>query len=173
MIMATRCVAKGTARDALDAIAAARAAFPIWSRMKWQDRVRLLRKVVDLIEKRVYALAAANALDVGKNRLEALGDVQEAADLISYYCDAMERNKGFVLSMARDPLKGYQATNVSRLRPHGVWVVISPFNFPVALSAGPGRHRGRGIDWKPWRGRHHLHWLVRRGQAHMPDVELA
>ena len=129
--------AKGTAQDASDAIAAARAAFPTWSRMKWPNRVRLLRRVVDLIEKRVYALAAANALDVGKNRLEALGDVQEAADLISYYCDAMERNKGFVLSMARDPLKRYKATNVSILRPHGVWVVISPFNFPVALSGGP------------------------------------
>ena len=32
---------------------------------------------------------------------------------------------------------GYTATNVSVLRPHGVWVVISPFNFPAALTAGP------------------------------------
>jgi 1-pyrroline-5-carboxylate dehydrogenase len=128
---------KGTAQDAADALAAARLAFPAWSRMRWQDRVRLLRKVVGLIEKRVYEIAAAMALEVGKNRTEALGDVQETADLIAYYCDAMERNGGFIRPMGRDPLKGYRAANVSVLRPHGVWVVISPFNFPAALSGGP------------------------------------
>ena len=128
---------KGTAQDAADALAAARAAFPAWGRTRWQDRVRLLRKAVALIEKRVYEISAALALEVGKNRMEALGDVQEAADLIAYYCDAMERNGGFFRPMARDPLKGYRATNTSVLRPPGVWVVISPFNFPVALSGGP------------------------------------
>lgn len=129
--------AKGTAQDAADALAAARAAFPAWSGMRWQDRVRFLRRVVALIEKRVYEISAALALEVGKNRMEALGDVQEAADLIAYYCESMERNGGFIQSMGRDPLKGYKAVNVSVLRPHGVWVVISPFNFPVALSGGP------------------------------------
>jgi 1-pyrroline-5-carboxylate dehydrogenase len=39
--------------------------------------------------------------------------------------------------MGQDPLKGYQAQNVSLLRPYGVWVVISPFNFPAALTGGP------------------------------------
>ena len=129
--------AKGAAQDAAAALAAARAAFPAWSRTRWQERVRLLRKVVSLIEKRVYEISAALALEVGKNRMEALGDVQETADLIAYYCEAMERNNGFIRPMGRDPLKGYKATNVSVLRPHGVWVVISPFNFPASLSGGP------------------------------------
>jgi 1-pyrroline-5-carboxylate dehydrogenase len=39
--------------------------------------------------------------------------------------------------MGRDPLKGYTSTNLSVLRPYGVWAVISPFNFPVALGGGP------------------------------------
>jgi 1-pyrroline-5-carboxylate dehydrogenase len=39
--------------------------------------------------------------------------------------------------MCRDPLAGYNVTNVSILRPYGVWVVISPFNFPFALAGGP------------------------------------
>jgi 1-pyrroline-5-carboxylate dehydrogenase len=129
--------AKGAAQDAAAALAAARAAFPAWSRTRWQERVRLLRKVVSLIEKRVYEISAALSLEVGKNRMEALGDVQETADLIAYYCEAMERNNGFIRPMGRDPLKGYKATNVSVLRPHGVWVVISPFNFPASLSGGP------------------------------------
>jgi 1-pyrroline-5-carboxylate dehydrogenase len=128
---------KGTAQDVANALEAARRAFPLWSRRKWQDRVRLLRKVVALIEKRVYDIAAAVSLEVGKNRMEALGDVQETADLIAYYCDAMERHGGFIRPQGRDPLKGYRATNVSVLRPHGAWVVISPFNFPMALSGGP------------------------------------
>ena len=129
--------ARGTAQDALDALAAARAGFPAWSRRRWQDRTRLMRKVAALIEKRVYEIGAALALEVGKNRMEALGDVQETADLIAYSCNIMERNGGFIRSMGRDPLKGYKATNVSVLRPYGVWAVISPFNFPVALSGSP------------------------------------
>lgn len=128
---------KGTAADVAVALDAARAAFPAWSRLRWQERVRLLRKVVALLEKRVYEIAAAVALEVGKNRMEALGDVQETADLMAYYCDVMERNEGFIRPQGRDPLKGYTATNVSVLRPYGVWAVISPFNFPVALSGGP------------------------------------
>jgi 1-pyrroline-5-carboxylate dehydrogenase len=128
---------KGTAQDVQDALAAARAAFPGWSRTRWQERVRLLRKAVALIERRVYDIAAAVALEVGKSRMEALGDVQETADLIAHACNAMERNGGYIRQLGRDPLKGYRATNFSVLRPYGVWVVISPFNFPMALSGGP------------------------------------
>ncbi len=49
----------------------------------------------------------------------------------------MEENKGFVKAMGKDPLVGFDATNVSVLRPYGVWLVISPFNFPFALTGGP------------------------------------
>jgi len=128
---------KGTAQDAKDAIAAARAAFPAWSALPWQQRVRLLRKAVTIITKRVYECAAIDALEVGKNRMEALADVQETADLIAYYCDQVEKNRGFEKPLRNDPVKGYQARNLSVLKPYGVWVVISPFNFPVALAGGP------------------------------------
>ena len=128
---------KGGAQDAKDAIAAARAAAPRWGALHWSKRVAYLRKAAALIEKRVFAFAAADALEVGKNRMEALADVQETADLITYYCDQVEQNRGFERAMRRDPLKGYTAQNVGVLRPYGVWVVIAPFNFPVALSGGP------------------------------------
>jgi len=45
--------------------------------MNWRDRVRLVRGVADLIERRIYELAVATTLNVGKNRLESLGDIQE------------------------------------------------------------------------------------------------
>ena len=128
---------KGTAEDAQAALAAARKAFPVWSKMKWQDRVALLRKAADLIDERIFELGVAMAMEVGKNRMESLGDVAETADLIRYSCYQMEKNDGYVVEMGRDPLVGYTATNYSVLRPYGVWLVISPFNFPFALTGGP------------------------------------
>jgi 1-pyrroline-5-carboxylate dehydrogenase len=128
---------RGTARDASDAVAAARAAFRPWARTPWVERVAILRRVAKLLEERVHELAAAMALEVGKNRLEALGEVQETAELIAWYCAEMEENGGFVRFLPDDPVKGYASHNRTVLRPHGVWAVIAPFNFPMALAGGP------------------------------------
>lgn len=128
---------KGNEKHAQTAMQAARKAFPIWSKMSWQKRVELLRKAAALIEERIFELGAAMSLEVGKNRMEALGDVQETADLITYSCYQMEKNNGYIVPMGKDPLVGYDSTNVSILRPYGVWLVVSPFNFPFALSGGP------------------------------------
>ncbi len=128
---------KGSEKHAQAALAAARKAFPVWSGMPWQKRVELLRKVADLIDERIFELGVAMALEVGKNRMESLGDVAETADLIRYACLQMEKNNGFIVEMGKDPLVGFTATNMSVLRPYGVWLVISPFNFPFALTGGP------------------------------------
>lgn len=128
---------KGNATHAQQAITAARHAFPKWSRTPWQERVKLVRKAASLIEQRIFDLGAAMALEVGKNRMESLGDVQETADLMYYSALMMEQNKGFAKPMGKDPLVGYSATNVSVLRPYGVWLIVSPFNFPFALTGGP------------------------------------
>jgi len=128
---------KGGAADAAQALAAARRAFPAWSRRPWAERVALVRKAADLMDQRIYEMSATVALEVGKNRMEALGDVAETADLFRYACDRMQAGNGFITEMGRDPLLGFEATNVSVLRPYGVWVVISPFNFPCALTGGP------------------------------------
>jgi len=128
---------KGSATHAQMAIAAARRAAPAWGRTPWQTRVKLVRKAASLIEKRIFELGAAMAMNVGKNRMESLGDVQETADLMSYSALMMEQNDGFIKPMGKDPLVGYDATNMSVLKPYGVWLVISPFNFPFALTGGP------------------------------------
>ncbi len=128
---------QGDSSTADKALAAARKAYPAWSRRPWTERVQLLRKVAEMIDKRVYEIAAVISLEVGKNRMESLGDIAEAADLIRYACHQMEENEGYILRMGKDPLKGYKAKNTSVLRPYGVWLVISPFNFPAALTGGP------------------------------------
>jgi 1-pyrroline-5-carboxylate dehydrogenase len=128
---------KGSEQHAQAALASAREAFPRWSKMKWQERVALVRKAADLIDERTFEIAAVMAMEVGKNRMEALGDVAETADLLRYACYQMEKNGGYIVEMGRDPLVGYNSTNVSILRPYGVWLVISPFNFPAALTGGP------------------------------------
>jgi 1-pyrroline-5-carboxylate dehydrogenase len=124
----------GTRQDVRDAIAAARAAFPAWRDTPWRERLAILRRAADLISERQFDYAALMALEVGKNRLEALGDVEETADLIRYYAAEFEKADGFV-----KPLGSLSPAERTRsiLRPYGVFGVISPFNFPMALAGGP------------------------------------
>jgi 1-pyrroline-5-carboxylate dehydrogenase len=128
---------KGTAEHARAAMAAARKAFPGWSHMKWQERIALVRKAADLMNDRLFEMGVVMSSEVGKNRMEALGDVAETIALLRYACDRMEANNGFVVELGKDPLVGFESTNYSILRPYGVWLVISPFNFPAALTGGP------------------------------------
>jgi 1-pyrroline-5-carboxylate dehydrogenase len=127
----------GTPQDAADALAAARGAFPAWAATPWPRRVALLRRAARLIEERVYDIGAAVAIEVGKNRMEALGEVQETADLIEWYCGQMEQHDGYARELPDDPLPGWASHNRSVLKPFGPWVVIAPFNFPFALAGGP------------------------------------
>ncbi len=124
----------GTAADIDKAVKAARAAYGAWRLTPWPERVALLRRAAELISERLFAIAAVDSLEVGKNRLEALGDVEETADFIRTYCDAMEAHKGFAV---RQRAESRHHRNTSVLKPYGVWAVISPFNFPIALSGGP------------------------------------
>src|SRR5215210_4331685 len=66
--------AKGTRQDVKDAVDAARAAFPGWAATPWRERVAIMRRAADLISERQMELGALMAMEVGKNRLEALGD---------------------------------------------------------------------------------------------------
>ncbi|MFQ5398627.1 MAG: aldehyde dehydrogenase family protein [Anaerolineae bacterium] len=150
----------GTEQDVDDAIAAARAAFPGWRDASWQERVKILRKAADLISDRSFYMAAVMSLEVGKNRLEALGDVEETADLIRYNCDAMEKNNGFNVKLLSESERQH---NRSVLKPYGVWVVISPFNFPGALAGGPSGAAlvaGNSVVLKPASDTPYTAWLI-------------
>ncbi len=124
----------GTVEHARAAVAAARAASPGWAALPWQERVAAVRRAADIMSDHNFELAAIMVLEVGKNRLEALGEVEETVDLLRYYADAMEQNGGYVRELGK---LSANERNQSVLKPYGVWVVISPFNFPMALSGAP------------------------------------
>src|SRR4030095_15765288 len=125
------------------------------------ERARLLKRVATLIEERVYHIAAAMSLEVGKNRMEALGEVQETADFFNLYADDYVQRNGFHRPRPDDPLPGFRSRNRSVMKPYGVWVVIAPYNFPFALAGGPvaeGLIHGESLVLKtasdtPWSGR--------------------
>jgi 1-pyrroline-5-carboxylate dehydrogenase len=115
------------------AVEAARAAAPGWASTEYGERCRLLRVVADGIGERHMELAALASLETGKSRTESILEVQEAIDLIEAYAGHMEENEGYTR-----PLNSFVEgeRNADVLRPYGVFAVISPFNFPVALSVG-------------------------------------
>ena len=143
------------------ALRAAQAAWPAWRRLAAGERVRLMRRVADLMEARVYEIAAALVLEVGKNRMEALGEAQETVDFFRHYADDFERHGGYEQALPDDPLPGVRSRNRSVMRPYGAWVVIAPFNFPLALAGGPAAAAlvtgntvvVKGASDTPWAGR--------------------
>ncbi len=127
--------ARGTREDVRDAIAAARRAQPAWFRLGWEKRLEILKAAAELISERQMEYGGLMAIEVGKTRMEALGEVEEAADLIRYYAKTAEDNAFYDHPM--DNLGDAAVHTRSILRPHGVFAVISPFNFPMALAVGP------------------------------------
>src|SRR5438477_70996 len=131
------------------AVTAARAAQRVWAHTPWRARVATLRGAAGLIRQRKFELAAIMSLEVGKSRLESMGDAEESADLIDYYCQQVEDANGFVRQMAKvTPVEG----NSDVLRPYGVFACIAPFNFPLALSTGMSSAAlvaGNAVVYKP------------------------
>ncbi|MFZ1767609.1 MAG: aldehyde dehydrogenase family protein [Caldilinea sp.] len=125
---------KGTKEHVRAAVAAAKKACKGWAATPWQERVAVMRRVAEKISENSLELSAIMVMEVGKSRLEALGEVEETADLIRYYADALEKNQGYINELGK---LSDSETNMSVLKPYGVWVVISPFNFPMALSGAP------------------------------------
>jgi 1-pyrroline-5-carboxylate dehydrogenase len=121
------------ARMVDEAVVAARAAYAGWRGLGWPRRIAILRAGADAIEQRKWDISVACLIEVGKSRLEAVGEVEEAIDLIRHYCDEMERNGGY--HEDRPGASSAERCTVE-MRPYGVFGVIAPFNFPVALSVG-------------------------------------
>ncbi|MEH2414505.1 L-glutamate gamma-semialdehyde dehydrogenase [Nostoc sp.] len=116
--------------QAEQAMQAAKAAFPGWKKTPAKQRAEILRKAGDLMELRRAELSAWMVLEVGKPVKEADGEVSEAIDFCRYYADEMERlDKGVNYDIPGE-------NNRYIYQPRGIVVVISPWNFPLAIACG-------------------------------------
>ncbi|MDD1769468.1 MAG: aldehyde dehydrogenase family protein [Methanomassiliicoccales archaeon] len=123
----------GDKEDVNKAVRAARTAFKEWSEKDPTERIKILEKAARLMSEHKYELGAMLTFDNGKNRYEALADVDEAIDFMRFYCSEMDKNDGYTTKL----LSAYKDERSSSfLRPYGVWGVVCPFNFPVAISVG-------------------------------------
>jgi len=112
------------------AIAAAKAAFPAWKKTEAKERADILRRAAELMEQRRQELIAWMVLETGKIVKEADPEVSEAIDFCRYYADEMERlDAGVAYDFPGE-------TNRYRYQPRGISLVISPWNFPLAIPVG-------------------------------------
>ena len=123
----------GNMKHVRQAIAVAKKAFEHWGVTAYRERVDICRAAADIMAHRKFELAAWISYENGKNRYEAIADVDEAIDFLRYYSEEMERNKGFETIM-RSAQPNEKCRSV--MKPYGVWGVIAPFNFPAAILVG-------------------------------------
>jgi RHH-type transcriptional regulator, proline utilization regulon repressor / proline dehydrogenase / delta 1-pyrroline-5-carboxylate dehydrogenase len=121
-----------TPADANAAIAAAREGFKHWSRTPAARRAEILQRAADLLEQRRTYFIALLQREGGKTLDDALSEVREAIDFCRYYAA-----EGRELFGEGKPMPGPTGeSNVLQLRGRGVFVAISPWNFPLAIFLG-------------------------------------
>ncbi|NTJ07875.1 aldehyde dehydrogenase family protein [Rhizobium lusitanum] len=139
--------ASASVQDVADAIAAAKAAFPAWSRSGILERHSILRKTSDEILARKDELGALLAREEGKTLPEAIGETIRAAQIFDFFAGEALRLAGEVLPSVR-PNIGVEITR----EPLGVIGIITPWNFPIAIPAwkiAPALCYGNTIVFKP------------------------
>lgn len=120
-----------TEDEVLEAIEAAKAAFPAWSNTPVSKRQTIMFKIRNLILEHFDELTELIATEHGKVWSEAAGDLQKALDPTEYACGIAEHMAGESLM---DTSKGYDT--VSYREPLGVFAGIAPFNFPAMIPMG-------------------------------------
>ncbi|OBZ92142.1 aldehyde dehydrogenase, partial [Pararhizobium polonicum] len=139
--------ASASADDAKTAIAAAKAAFPAWSRSGILERHAILKKTADEILARKEELGNLLAREEGKTLPEAIGETIRAAQIFDFFAGEALRLAGETLPSVR-PNIGVEITR----EPIGVIGIITPWNFPIAIPAwkiAPALCYGNTIIFKP------------------------
>ncbi|HHZ09570.1 MAG TPA: aldehyde dehydrogenase family protein [Rhizobiales bacterium] len=139
--------ARASREDTLEAIAAARAAFPAWSRSGIQQRHDILLKVSAEILARKDELGRLLAREEGKTLPEAIGEVMRAGQIFDFFAGEVLRLSGDKLPSTRPGIE----VEVTR-EPVGVVGIITPWNFPIAIPAwkiAPALAYGNCVVFKP------------------------
>ncbi|TCN32451.1 aldehyde dehydrogenase family protein [Sinorhizobium americanum] len=139
--------ARATADDASAAIAAAKAAFPAWSRSGILERHAILRKTADEILARKDELGRLLSREEGKTLAEGIGETVRAGQIFDFFAGECLRLAGETLPSVR-PNIGVEVTREAV----GVVGIITPWNFPIAIPAwkiAPALCYGNTIVFKP------------------------
>ncbi|HEX5419425.1 MAG TPA: bifunctional proline dehydrogenase/L-glutamate gamma-semialdehyde dehydrogenase PutA, partial [Gammaproteobacteria bacterium] len=125
-------VADASAEDAAHAIEVAHAFQPSWNDTPVQIRAAILRRAAELFEGDAPELIARCVAEAGKTIPDAVAEVREAVDYLRYYA-----SQALKLFARPTPLPGPTGEyNELRLNGRGVFVCISPWNFPLAIFTG-------------------------------------
>ncbi|MEC7760635.1 MAG: aldehyde dehydrogenase family protein [Pseudomonadota bacterium] len=124
-------VSSGSDVDA--AIASACDGAKVWNAARVEERLAFAKRWHAVLSSMKYKLGIAALYEVGKSRMESIGEAEEAVDMVEFYPEELRRHDGY-----REPMNEMvpYETAVSVQRPYGVFAVVAPFNFPVALSIG-------------------------------------
>jgi len=139
--------ARATLDDTKRAIAAAKAAFPAWSRSGVLERHSVLSKASQEILARKDELGALLSREEGKTLPEGIGEVVRAAAIFDFFAGEALRLSGEMLPSTR-PGVGVELTR----EPVGVVGIITPWNFPIAIPTwkiAPALVYGNTIVFKP------------------------
>jgi len=110
----------------------ARAAQPAWDQAGGPARAKVLRAMGDALEANIERLIAILSREAGKTLADGIAEVREAVDFCRYYAVLAEKQFG-----EPEVLKGpVGETNTLGLAGRGVFVCISPWNFPLAIFTG-------------------------------------
>jgi len=125
-------VTEATAKDIDAAFKAAEAAQPAWDAAGGTARAEVLRKMADALEANRDRLIALCTREAGKTLIDGVAEVREAADFCRYYAHLAETKFA-----GPEVLKGpVGEANSIELHGRGVFVCISPWNFPLAIFTG-------------------------------------
>ena len=139
--------AQASADDAQRAIAAAKAAFPAWSRSGILERHTILRKAAEEIRARTEELGRLLSREEGKTLPEGIGEVTRAGQIFDFFAGEALRLAGETVPSVR-PGVGVEITR----EPIGVIGIITPWNFPIAIPTwkiAPALCYGNTIVFKP------------------------
>ncbi|MEZ5996085.1 MAG: succinylglutamate-semialdehyde dehydrogenase [Hyphomonadaceae bacterium] len=134
------------ADDVAEAMAAARLAFPTWSRRPVDERIAIVRAFGKAIERRSGELAQTISREMGKVAWDAKGEVQAMIGKVEISIRAQAERAG-----AREEKAAFGAMTLSH-HAHGVLAVFGPFNFPGHLPNGhivPALLAGNCVLFKP------------------------
>jgi len=122
----------GTSELVNKALETAAAAYPAWRDTPVDDRASALEKLADLLEANYGEFMALCHREAGKTIQDSIDEVREAVDFCRYYAVQARKNMSTPVSITRHDQNTVHMTREGR----GVFVCISPWNFPLAIFLG-------------------------------------